>query len=282
MTVRRAGALLATVAALTALAACSTTTIEPLAAPASSTTIPQAPTGRVVVLAATPIAPTIDLLGKSFTTAHPGVEVSVTTGSANGLVNQVGGGLVGDVFASVGSPAVDQLALEGHLAVQPLVFARDPLVLVVPPGNPEGLTGIDDLANADRSIALCSLDSACGQASDAALMRAGITASPDVLATDGATVVQAVTTGRAAAGLAYRTDVTASVSFLDLGPDLQAHVPAIAVKLASSTNPGAADAFIAYLFTPEAKQQLATIGLVPPAAEPPVPEPAPAQPPPAG
>ncbi len=267
MRLRRSTSLVAAVGALVTLTACSSTTIVPLAAPpSSSTTIAQAPTGRVVVLAAAPIAPTIHLLGQRFTALYPGVEVEVTVGTANGLVNQIGGGLAGDVFASVGSPPVDELALEGHLAVQPLVFARDPLVLIVPPGNPEVLTGINDLANADRTIALCSLDSACGQASDAALMRAGITASPEVLASDGAAVVQAVATGRASAGLAYRTDVTASVSFLDLGIDLQAHVPAIAVKLASSTNPGAADAFIAYLFTPEAKQQLATIGLVPPPA----------------
>ncbi len=220
----------------------------------------------MVVLAATPIAPAVQLLGDAFTAIHPGVEVTVTSGSANGLVNQIGGGLTGDVFASIGSSAVDQLAVDGHLAVQPLVFATDPLVLIVPPGNPEALTGIGDLANTDRVIALCSLDSACGQASDAALMRAGITASPDVLATDGATVVQAVTTGRAAAGLAYRTDVTASVGFMDLSIDLQAVVPTIAVKLAASTNPGAADAFIAYLFSPEARDKLASIGLVPPRA----------------
>jgi molybdate transport system substrate-binding protein len=128
------------------------------------------------------------------------------------------------------------------------------------------LKGIDDLANPDRTIALCSLDSACGQASDGVLMRADITASPDVLATDGATVVQAVTTGRASTGLAYRTDVTASVSFVDLSIDLQARVPAIAVKLEASTNPAAADAFITFLFTPTAKELLATIGLVPPQA----------------
>ncbi len=45
-------------------------------------------------------------------------------------------------------------------------------------------------------------------------------------------------------------------------------MPAIAVKLAATTNPDAADAFIAYLFSPEATQVLATIGLVPPAASP--------------
>ena len=33
---------------------------------------------------------------------YPGVEVAVTSGTANGLVNQVSGGLTGDVFASVG------------------------------------------------------------------------------------------------------------------------------------------------------------------------------------
>ncbi len=98
-------------------------------------------------------------------------------------------------------------------------------MLIVPPGNPEGLAGLADLANPDRAIALCSLDSACGQASDAALMRANLTASPDVLATDGATVVAGDRDRARRAGLAYRTDVTASVSFVDLNVDLQATVP---------------------------------------------------------
>jgi len=254
--------------ALIGLVACTESTSQ-LPAPArTTTTAPQPATGRVVVLAASPIAATIQDLGQAYTALNPSVEVTVTSGSANGLVNQVTGGLAGDVFASVGSPPVDQLAVDGHLAVQPLVFATDPLVLIVPPGNPEGLKGIDDLANPDRAIALCSLDSACGQASDDALMRAGVTASPDVVASDGATVVQAVATGRVTAGLAYRTDVTASVGFIDLSLDLEARVPTIAVKLAASTNPVAADAFIAYLFTPDARKQLETIGLVPPAATP--------------
>jgi molybdate transport system substrate-binding protein len=257
----------ALVGALGCVAACASDQIVPVAAPRSTTTtVAPNPAGRVVVLAATPIAPTVRILGEHFTALHPGVEIAIIDGSANGLVNQIAGGLAGDVFASVGSPAVDQLAIDGHLELEPFVFATDPLVVIVPPGNPEGVKGIDDLANADRTIALCSLDSACGQATDAALMKAGITASPDVVATDGAAVVQAVTTGRATAGLAYRTDVTASVGFLDLGVDLEAQVPAIAVKLAATTNPDAADAFISYLFSPEAKEVLATIGLVPPAA----------------
>ena len=266
MTARRALLAVFVLPALVGISACSTSTQQIPVVARTTTTSPPPASGRVVVLAANPIAAAIQQLGASFTALNPGVEIAVTSGSANGLVNQVAGGLGGDVFASVGSPPVDQLAVDGHLAVQPLVFAIDPLVLIVAPGNPEGLKSIDDLANPDRAIALCSLDSACGQASDDALMRAGITASPDVIASDGATVVQAVATGRATAGLAYRTDVTASVGFVDLSLDLQARVPTIAVKLAASTNPVAADAFIAYLFTPDARKQLESIGLVPPAA----------------
>ena len=140
-------------------------------------------------------------------------------------------------------------------------------MLIVPPGNPEGLKGIDDLANPDRTIALCSLDSVCGQATDAAFMKSAITASPDVVATDGAAVVQAVTTGRASAGLAYRTDVTASVGFLDLGVDLEADVPAIASEARRRRRTRLPPTRSSRtLFSPEAKQVLATIGLVPPAA----------------
>lgn len=260
-------ALASLVVACACLAACSSDGVIPTVAPSTTAPAPpQPPTGRVVVLAATPIVPTLHILGDAFTEVHPGVEVAVTSGSANGLVNQISGGLEGDVFVSVGSDAIDALAVDGHLAVPPLAFATDPLVMIVPLGNPESLEGIAALANPERTIALCSLDSACGQASDAALMRAGLTASPTVLATDGAAVVQAVTNGRVTAGLAYRTDVTASVSYVDLGLDLQAEVPTIAARLAASTNPNAADAFIAFLFTAAAREHLQTIGLVPPRA----------------
>ena len=258
------------VAALSCLAACASDQIVPIAVPPSTTTtITPNPAGRIVVLAATPIAPTVHILGEHFTAAHPGVEIAITDGSANGLVNQISGGLAGDVFASVGSPAVDDLAIDGHLAVRTVrVRTRPPRAdrSSRQPGGTQRDRRPRESRPHDRVVQ--PRQRVCGQATDAAFMKSGITASPDVVATDGAAVVQAVTTGRASAGLAYRTDVTASVSFLDLGVDLEADVPAIAVKLAATTNPAAADAFIAYLFSPEAKQVLATIGLVPPAASP--------------
>jgi ABC-type Fe3+ transport system substrate-binding protein len=82
-----------------------------------------------------------------------------------------------------------------------------------------------------------------------------------VRATDGATVVEAIATGRATAGLAYRTDVTPAVSSLALDVDLRASVPGIAVTLNASTNPGAADAFIEFLFSPEGQAEVAAGGL---------------------
>jgi molybdate transport system substrate-binding protein len=256
----------AALAATALLTGCGTEVAPVVVATTTPTTVPGPPTGRIVVLAATPIVSTVQRLGTTFTQLHPGVEVVVTDGTANGLVNQVAGGLMGDVFVSIGRDAVDRLAIGGHLAAEPLVFGINPLVLVVPPGNPEAVAGLADLADPNRAVALCSLDSACGKAADSALMRAGLTVSPEVRATDGATVVQAIATGRASAGLAYRTDTTGAVSSLPLDVDLQAGVPGIAVKLNASTNPGAADAFIAFLFTPEGEQQISEGGLdLPPA-----------------
>jgi molybdate transport system substrate-binding protein len=243
------------------LTACATDVAPVVVAPTTTTTIAGPPTGRVVVLAATPVAAAIERLGSAFTQLHPGVEVVVTEGSANGLVNQIAGGLMGDVFVSIGRDAVDRLAIGGHLATEPLVFGTNPLVLVVPPGNPEAVAGIADLADPDRAVALCSLDSACGKAADSVLMRGGLTVSPEVRATDGATVVEAIATGRATAGLAYRTDVTPAVSSVALDVDLRASVPGIAVKLNASSNPGAADAFIEFLFSPEGQAEVAAGGL---------------------
>ncbi len=253
-------------AAAAVLTGCATEVPPVVVATTTPTTIPGPPTGRIVVLAATPIAPAVERVATAFTQLNPGVEVVVTTGGANGLVNQVAGGLMGDVFVSIGRDAVDLLATNGHLAAEPLVFGSDPLVLVVPPGNPEAVAGLADLADPNRAVALCSLDSACGKAADSALMRAGLTVSPEVLATDGETVVEAIATGRASAGLAYRTDATAAVSSLALDVDLRATVPGIVAKLNASTNPGAADAFIEFLFTPEGEQQISAGGLdLPPA-----------------
>ena len=123
-------------------------------------------------------------------------------------------GSTGDVFASVGTRAVDQLAIDGHLASQPLVFGSDPLVLIVPPGNPER----SDRHRRPREPRSCdrALQPRLGLR---ASLRRGVDAGgrhrEPRCARDRRRNRRARRSrpdGRAA-GLAYRTDVTASVSF---------------------------------------------------------------------
>ena len=140
-------------------------------------------------------------------------------------------------------------------------------MLVVPPGNPEAVAGLADLADPDRAVALCSLDSACGKAADSALMRAGLTVSPEVLATDGETVVEAIATGRASRRprLPHRRNRVRSRRSRSTST-CGRPCPASSRSSNASTNPGAADAFIEFLFTPEGEQQISAGGLdLPPA-----------------
>ena len=148
-------------------------------------------------------------------------------------------------------------------AGEPTVFARNVLQLVVPTGNPAGVTGLDDLADPELTIALCAPEVPCGSAAEELFAAAGLTAAPDTLEQDVKAVLSKVELGEVDAALVYRTDVLAAgdaVEGIDLPEAEDAANEYPVVVLAESPNPAAAQAFVDMVLSADGQDVLTGAG----------------------
>ncbi|WP_181408343.1 molybdate ABC transporter substrate-binding protein [Schumannella sp. 10F1B-5-1] len=196
-------ALIAGIAAL-ALAACSSP--GPTSSSAPSSTADEL-SGTVTVFAAASLTEVFGEAEKIFEKQHPGVDVVISYGGSSALAEQILSGAPADVFAAA-SPATMTTVVDGGGAEgEPTVFATNTLEIAVPRGNPAGIEGLADLADPQRTIALCAPEVPCGAAAATVFQSAGLTAAPDTLEQDVKGVLTKVRLGEADAGLVYRTDV---------------------------------------------------------------------------
>lgn len=203
---RRAAAVAAAAAMAGTLSGCVATTD---AAP-GATGDPEL-SGTLTVFAAASLTEAFDLLAEEFERRHPSVEVVLNYGGSAALAQQIVSGAPADVFAAANQSAMRTVEDEG-LVVDPIAFATNTLELVVPAGNPAGVTGLADLARPELTIALCDPVVPCGSATETVLTAAGITAAPDTLEEDVKAVLTKVRLGEADAALVYVTDVLAAGS----------------------------------------------------------------------
>jgi molybdate transport system substrate-binding protein len=98
----------------------------------------------------------------------------------------------------------------GIVSRAPTLFATNVLEIAVPPGNPGGVSGLADLADPAKRIALCASEVPCGVAAGKAFDAAGLTAAPDTLEPDVKAALTAVQLGEVDAALVYKTDVQAA------------------------------------------------------------------------
>jgi molybdate transport system substrate-binding protein len=169
------------------------------------------------------------------------------------------------VFASADEA---NLAKVGDAAVDPQVFARNRLAIVVEPGNPKGITGLADLAAPGLAVVLCAPEVPCGRLAAAALQVAGVELQPASLEENVKGVLAKVTLGEADAGLVYVTDAQAAgddaeaVPLDALGPELDTAYP-ISV-LADAADPELARDFVAFVRGAEAQRTLRSFGFLAP------------------
>ena len=263
MSLRRGPAALAVAAALTLLAACGA---QPDAGPAATETAgASAPalSGTLTVFAAASLTETFDALAEEFQREHPAVEVVLNYGGSAALAQQIVAGAPVDVFAAASEGTMQVVADEGLAAADPVVFATNTLELIVPAGNPGGVTGLADLARPELAIALCDPVVPCGAVSETLLQAAGITAVPDTLEEDVKAVATKVGLAEADAGLVYVTDVRAAGDDVEGIPvpeagQVEGRYPVAALDDAPS--PQAAAAWIALLTGPDGRRALAEAG----------------------
>jgi molybdate transport system substrate-binding protein len=236
------------------------------AAEAPQASAPDVIEGTVTVLAAASLTETFDALAAEFEHAHPGVDIVLSYGGSSGLAAQITEGVPADVFASANESTM-QTVVDAGDAADPEIFTTNTLEIAVPAGNPAGVTGLTDLADADLAIALCDPAVPCGSAAQTLFESAGITPAPDTLEEDVKAVLTKIELGEADAGLVYRTDVAAAgdtVEGIEVpeAADVINRYP-IAV-LSGAPNPVAAQAWVDFVLSDAGQDALAAAGFVAP------------------
>lgn len=132
---------------------------------------------------------------------------TVCSGSAD-LVAQIEAGAAADILVTANQKTADQIIDAGR-GTQLDVIATNELVLVVPAGNPAGVTGFDESMNAS-DLVVCAPQVPCGDVSSqlAELNRLTLTpVSEEQSVTD---VLGKIVSGQGDAGLVYRTDANSA------------------------------------------------------------------------
>lgn len=219
--------------------------------------------GTVVVFAAASLTDVFTALGERFETANPEVAVEFNFAGSSTLAQQINQGAPADVFASA-SPAQTQAVVDaGGIADEPTVFVRNTLQIVVPAGNPAGVSGLADFTDAALTLALCAEEVPCGAASATVFEVAGLTPQPDTLEQDVRAVLTKVELGEVDAALVYRTDVLAGgdrVEGIDFPESAEAVNDYPIAVLAEAPNPGAAAAWVEFVQSDPSRVVLAEAG----------------------
>lgn len=160
---------------------------------------------RLTVFAAASLTKVFTALGSQFEASHPGVTVAFTFDGSSGLVDQLKGGARADVFASADQANMTKAVDAGLTTGEPQIFARNVLTLVVPPGNPGKVTGLDDSLTG-KKLVVCAAEVPCGAATKSLAEKLGVTLKPVSEESKVTDVLGKVTAGEADAGIVYVTD----------------------------------------------------------------------------
>ncbi|MBS45353.1 MAG: molybdate ABC transporter substrate-binding protein [Nocardioides sp.] len=164
----------------------------------------------LTVLAAASLKETFTELAEEFEAAHPGVEVSLAFDSSATLAAQAVEGAPADLLATADTRTMADAVDGDALAGDPEVFATNGATVVVPAGNPAGVSSFADLDDDAVTYVVCVEDAPCGAVARTLLDGAGITHDPASLEVDVKAVLAKVVADEADAGIVYVTDATAA------------------------------------------------------------------------
>jgi len=232
---------------------------------ASATTAPVS--GDITVFAAASLTAAFTDIGAAFTAANPEAKVTFSFDASSALVQQISQGAPADVFASADTSNMDKVSQAGLNGSEPVIFATNLLAIIVPKGNPAGVTGVADLANSDVKVVVCAPEVPCGKYASQIFDAAGITVRPVSQEQNVKGVVTKVTAGEADAGIVYITDVTAAgdkAEAVSIPSDINvvAQYPIASVK--ASTHADVDQAFIDFVLSPDGQAILAKYGFMAP------------------
>ncbi|WFE99641.1 molybdate ABC transporter substrate-binding protein [Micromonospora sp. WMMD964] len=219
--------------------------------------------GAVTVFAAASLTESFTRIAKDFEAANPGSTVTLNVAGSSALANQINQGAPADVFASAAPANMATVSEAGNADGAPSIFARNQLVIAVPRGNPEGVTGLADLGKPGVKVAVCATQVPCGAAARTALDAAGVALTPATLEQDVKGALAKVKLGEVDAAVVYRTDAraaSADVTGVEFPESARAVNDYLIVALKDAPNSTAARAFVAYVRSASAQAVLVAAG----------------------
>jgi molybdate transport system substrate-binding protein len=253
-------------------------TAAPTEAPTAAPTEAPAATGTLNVFAAASLTDAFEELATGFEAANPGAEVVYNFAGSQQLAAQINEGAPADIFASANAAQM-RAAIEGTRVVSGTqeIFVRNRLVVITPSDNPAAITALQDLARPNLRLVLADKAVPVGQYSLDFLTKASAlpeytaSYSPTVLANvvsyeeNVRSVLTKVALGEADAGIVYTTDAALdadNVTQIAIPDELNTIASYPIAPIADSPNPALAQAFIAYVLSPEGQAVLERYGFL--------------------
>lgn len=253
-----------TAASLGACGSSDTASTETASATAQVTQT--AVSGEITVFAAASLQDAFEDIADEVTADNPDLTITFDFQGSQDLVSSLAEGASADVLATANNSTMS------HAADQDLVgdqteFATNVLTLIVPEGNPAGVTGLDSsLDGAD--LVVCAPEVPCGAATVALAEALGVTLNPVSEEQKVTDVRGKVESGEADAGIVYATDAISAqgVEQIEI-PDggVVNHYPIAVTR--SAENPAAAQVFVDAVVSPRGQEILASYGFGAPATE---------------
>jgi molybdate transport system substrate-binding protein len=236
----------------------------------TTTTTASKLSGSIKVSDAASLTEAFEQIGRDFTKDNPKTSVTFNPGSSSTLAMQIQqtNGVGIDTFASADEANMDKLVTANLVDGTPVVFARNRLVIVTKPGNPQHVKSLADLADLGI-VSLCGDTVPCGKYAAQVLQQAGVTI-PHTKVTRGVDVkatLDAVTHGDADAAIVYVTDAkTAGKDVTSVAiPDDQNVIAVYPIAtLTSSGNKEISQAFVEYVTGTKGQTVLRSYGFDPP------------------
>lgn len=162
------------------------------------------PSRELVVFGASSFTAVLPEIAAEFEVDHPDVAVTMSFDGSSSLVDQVEAGAPADVLITADATTMGQ-AVEANVVDATTGFAVNTLTLIVPPGNPAHVTGVNDSLD-DADLVLCAPRVPCGATALELARLNGYSLDPVSEESQVSDVLGKVASGQADAGIVYVTD----------------------------------------------------------------------------
>jgi molybdate transport system substrate-binding protein len=189
-----------------------------------------------------------------------------TFNGSGALETDIEQGAPADVYAAANEADPEALYTAG-LVYQPVEFATNLLVMIVPKDNPAHITSVTDITKPGVKIVVCNTTVPCGDYAANAFANLGITAAADANIvseeTDVTQVVAQIASGQGDVGFVYITDALAAkgkVKPILLPAQAMPHTKDFICVVKDSPNLAAAKAFVKLVLSAKGQKILRAAG----------------------